>query len=226
MGGETAVITTVFAPDGESGETALRCMAATRAEFSGCRRIAAVDSCGGGLLRALRAARWEIVQLSSGRPPRMTRLIEAALAACAEAKIVWTIEMDASIHRGAREIAEGALGIDAEIGGVECNAVNARGRLTEPTHMRVLRCGRYEQYGRLRLCPALSFNCTAWRGAALRQVDWRKAPVLVKADTAVSKQLTARGWRLLIATTARVTHFRRTSRKAEIRLRHATDARR
>jgi len=207
------VITTVFAPDEEAADVAMRSMANTREHFPDVERIAAVDRATDWLRGSLRDGGWRILDLGPGEPPRMIPLLQKAVEESSR-DFVWTIEMDAFIQPGAREIAERVITSDPLVAAVECNALNHRGRLTEPTHGRALRAALWHGDPHVRDCTGVSFNCTVWRRAALDDVRWHQLPALIKADTPLCRQLRAAGWTLLLACDARVYHVRRVSCEA------------
>ena len=222
---EVAVITTVFAPAGTDAEqAALRSTANTRRHFPDAERWAALDLASPVLHDALVADGWGVARIKGGKPPRMTRLLATALGVVT-VPVVWTVEMDAFIEPGARQIAEAMLAECGSIAAVECRALDPRGRDTEPTHQRVLQSPPWRGDPKTRECTGVSFNCTCWRRAALQDVDWAALPMLVKADTPLCDQLIPKRWTFLVSREATCVHLRRTAQRAfaEWRRTHAPD---
>ncbi len=215
-----SVLTTIFAPDAETATVALGTLRHTAAAFPDAERFACVDLASEHLVSEAEAGGWRLIQLSAGHPPRMIALLVAGLIA-STGDLVWTVEMDARIGERSRAIAEG-LALHDGIAAVECNAVNERGRLTEPTHLRALNGPAWNGDARVRDCVGVSFNCTCWRREALSAVNWSLVPMIFKADSRLCEQLAPQGWKFLVALDAPVYHIRGVSTRALVRWKHAS----
>lgn len=192
---QIATITAVYVADPPSERATLKCLRAVRREFPDADRIAAVDLAPPEVARQIEALGFRVVTVEGGEPPRMNRLLGAAVASTVAPYVV-TVESDVTLAEGAgaafADLTE-ALRRDPKLGAVEAVMHLGDGKIAYPSDARTRRPGRpYRTVAghalvRDRLYP--TFCATLFRRADLARVDWERCPALMWCDRQAWEQL-------------------------------------
>jgi hypothetical protein len=183
-------------------------LTATAREFPESRKIAAVDLAAPEFIEKIKKMGFEVLTVEGGEPPRMSRLLKAALDSTRTPYFV-TVECDVAPEEGSGSALVALLaGQSAKLAGVEAHYVDAAGALTFPTTYHSLRRQAVGEYapGMKRELSHITWSMAAYRTSALRLVDWSTVPPLGKSDIEVGRQLRERGLVLCNAPGVRALH--------------------
>jgi hypothetical protein len=212
-------ITTVFVNDQRSETVTRECLHAVVREYPRAQRIAAVDLAPRAFIEELRRLAFEVVELSTGAPPRMNTLLKEAVRR-ARAPLVMVIESDVIIEVGfAEKMSRTAAAFDTDphVQAIEAVTVSADGRVNWPS------IGRFPPKNTPAPHPASglerdvfypTFCATLYRRAALASVDWDKAPTMGWCDKMIWKQIAASGGISLLAPDIKARHYISVARTA------------
>jgi len=189
-----STITTVYAPTRRLERIVTECLTALLRETPGAQHLAAVDSARPEFVETIRQFGFEVVTLNEGEPPRMTRLMEAALKRATGRRIL-TVENDVVLRPGcARRLAQVLDSQDEQVLAVEAIMRDGKGRPTYPSLHRVRRDSPpWRASGTVLVDTRHPTYCaTLWRREALDGVEWGALPPLLWADRFAWEQITAR----------------------------------
>jgi len=213
----SAVITCVAATSPRVEHFALLSLRATAAEFPHALRIAALDVATPAVEAECERAHWTVLRLTSGAPPRMGKLLKAAVDQMDGMDFIWTIEHDVCIGAGMAAPAEALLarhpaspkgfaGASPELAGVELRPFDSRGRPGYPLNRK--RTAPFPGDPALLLQrPWASLNCVCWRASVLRKLDWTKIRNYPATDQDISRQVLAAGREVAIADKLTCIHY-------------------
>lgn len=211
MSNRVTVVTCIFAPNEGLERVVLASMKATEREFPDDFRIAALDAATDGVRKQCEAGGWTVMEPTEGKPPRMGRMLKAALDIC-ETDAFWTIEHDTEICAGTRDKVQAQLLSHPEIAGIDCLTLHPDGTIGYPSNVKM---GHPKNWwglvdygdGLTRTTQHLSLNCTCWRTKALRDINWDRVPQFPRCDRGVSAELRRHEWTLCMTTHPCVHHF-------------------
>lgn len=207
-----AVITCVYAAEGRLERVILQSLAATDREFADAPRFAGIDRSTPAIDAYLKGHGWILVYPTSRRAPRMKELLERCVKLCGR-RYLWTIEHDCMIMPGARRAALLALSRHAGAGAVECMSLNVGGQPTVPCSTKRLSPWPAEP-GLFEVRPYGSLNCVAWRGDALRGIDWGQVREFPHTDRSVYAEVVATGLSYLLTKDGTCRHLHGYARRA------------
>jgi hypothetical protein len=212
------IITTVYIPSPSreryrnTSDLVKRCVAAGIGP-----RLLAIDKAPEEFRLWAGGAGHRLVTLEAGKPPRMTRLLQEALALVPEgSEWVWTVEQDALLDESVAAKMESIMaGLPLEVASLTARPVDEDGRDVAPhifgswTEKSI--AGHYLGRGELLRIPFAPFLATLWRLAALRNMDWSHVPPFVCADQVLGRTLKTQGLVLLGHAELKVLHYPRSS---------------
>ena len=211
-------VTTVYVADERSERVTFECLAAVAREFPESPRIAAVDLAPPAAVERMKGLGFEVVTVDGGKPPRMNRLLGAAVEA-ARTPFVLTVESDVILKPGAGVGFRALLGVfdeSADIGAIEAVTVDENGKPKHPVSDRLR--ANPPVYGeragmRLRLDPRFPTFCgVCFRRADMLKINWAKCRALAWCDKDSWTQLPNR--KALIAQGVTAFHYRQVARQA------------
>ena len=216
-----ASITTVYAPTEVCEADARRTLLImVNAGYSPV--VAATDLGRPGWWRWCQANGVLYVPVTGGKPPRMNRLLAAAIDRC-ETDWVWTVEQGTVVSRPTALVAEAVLqATPGHIAGLALRSVDATGKTNFPSSTDIPRRTRpwAPDPALLEIVAAdgrpsyNTFNATLWRLSALARIDWSACPPLGHCDVVAGGQMAAAGYTHLIAPGLTCIHEPHTARNA------------
>jgi len=209
-------ITVVYAPDAESERVAVASLEATAQAFPSAawRRIAAFDDASPALLLRAQALGYVLAASLDGEPPRMGRLLEAALSV-ARGRYVATVEHDVMVARDQVEEAVRVMDrLPNRVGCLYLQSVGPDGRPNYPWAVDWPRAEASPFGSSFRRPRWATLSTTLWRRAALLDVDWSSVPSLEFVDGYLSDMAARAGYMPLMTDQVRAVHLPHTGRRS------------
>ena len=208
-----AVVTCLYAPDEATERLARASLKASAEALPDWQRLVPVDAARPHMVIDLIGQGAQVLALPDGEPPRMGRLLAAAVAR-AHGGFLFTVEQDVMLPSASAAAAVELLrALPARVAGLYLQSTDETGQPNYPWAHDWPRATPWGEDPHYRVPEWPTLSATLWRLSALRLVDWARVPALEFVDGEIGNQLRRLGYTCLMTDLAQAVHFSHSGRK-------------